>query len=343
MQSKEKVLVLGVDRDNDLGEKANVKGPVIGKESALKAANALGLADPEDSDCNAIFQAVRVYNETKKQYKTEVAVLTGDRDVGIKSDKEITNQLSKVLKKFKADYVIFVSDGAEDEYVMPIIQSKVPILSVNKVIVRQAEQLESGYYKIKDFIQETIDNPKFSRLIFGLPAIILILYAVFGAEGWRAVVGVFGIYLLLKGFKLDDYIISGIEEMKESLTRRRFAFFTYIVGIAVFILGTYRGYEKMIPWVDIGIFELSSAFVSAAIFIYFLAAIIAWIGHSMSSRKRSGKTIASVSIFGFAVSFVIYSAAKVILIGDFLNFDFILSIVISFILIIIGFLIEWKG
>ncbi|MEE9405926.1 MAG: DUF373 family protein, partial [Candidatus Aenigmarchaeota archaeon] len=121
MSLKEKILVISVDRDDDLGKKANVKGPVTGRKDVTEAAAKLALADPSDSDSNAMFQAVKVLNEMKKQYQTEVAVLTGDRNVGIVSDSEITKQLDRVLRHFRADYVVLVTDGAEDENIIPII------------------------------------------------------------------------------------------------------------------------------------------------------------------------------------------------------------------------------
>ena len=33
-------------------------------------------------------------------------------------------------------------------------------------------------HKIKDFLKESLDNPKVARLVFGLPAIALLLYAL---------------------------------------------------------------------------------------------------------------------------------------------------------------------
>ena len=38
-----KTLIICIDRDNDLGEKAKVETPIIGRENNLKAATALGL------------------------------------------------------------------------------------------------------------------------------------------------------------------------------------------------------------------------------------------------------------------------------------------------------------
>ena len=66
MARKERILVLSVDRDDDVGKKAGIKGPVFGREAVLKAASALGLADPSDSDSNAMFEAVRLHDSMKK-------------------------------------------------------------------------------------------------------------------------------------------------------------------------------------------------------------------------------------------------------------------------------------
>lgn len=342
-EKKDRILVLSVDRDNDIGEKTSMDGPIIGRDNVLKAATELGLADPEDSDFNALFQAIRVFGEVKKQYSAQVAAITGHKNVGLQSDKRISDQLDSVLRKFNADYVILVTDGTEDEQIIPIIQSRVPILSVRRVIVKQSEQLESTYYKVKDFISESLDNPKFARLVFGLPAIVLILYALFGAEGWRVIVGVFGVYLFIKGFKLEKYFSGIADELGASLTRRRFAFFMYIVAIAFAIFATYRGYEVMLSWLNMGIFETASAFVSASIYFYFLAAAVAWVGRNIGTKKRRARDVGAVVIFAFAVSIVINSAAQLILEPSLSIFNFIGSIIFGFALLFIALLIEWKG
>jgi putative membrane protein len=61
--SRDRTLILCVDRDDDIGYKAGIEGPVVGREACLRAANALGLADAEDSDINAIFETVRLYDD----------------------------------------------------------------------------------------------------------------------------------------------------------------------------------------------------------------------------------------------------------------------------------------
>ncbi|MCP8318953.1 MAG: DUF373 family protein, partial [Candidatus Methylarchaceae archaeon HK01B] len=62
-QGPSKLLVLSVDRDDDIGVKAKVKTPVIGRDACIEAATKLSIADPEEADANAIFAAVKQYNE----------------------------------------------------------------------------------------------------------------------------------------------------------------------------------------------------------------------------------------------------------------------------------------
>ena len=44
-----RTLVLTVDRDNDLGQKAAISGPVVGRKQVIAAALRLGISDPEES------------------------------------------------------------------------------------------------------------------------------------------------------------------------------------------------------------------------------------------------------------------------------------------------------
>ena len=338
---KESILVLSVDRDNDIGEKSGMKGPIIGRKGVLAAAQGLGLADPEDSDMNALFQAVRVYDEIFSKYRTEVAAVTGHRNVGLESDREISNQLNEILRGFKADYVILVTDGTEDEHVMPIIQSRVPILSVRRVIVRQSEQLESTYYKIKDFITESMENPRFSRLVFGVPSIALILWALFGIEGWRLIIGIVGAYLFIRGFGLEKYIFGTAEEIQYALTRKRLAFFLYIVCIAFLIIATYAGYMAATTLQAGGLFEVSAAFVVASTFFYYVAGASAWVGINVSNRERKVRVVAAVALFGLAVSLVIRSAGQLITEPELPMRDFVFGIVAGFFLLLIGLSLEW--
>ena len=336
-----KILVLTVDRDDDLGRKTGIKGPVIGREAVLSAASKLGLADPEDSDFNAMFEAIRVYEEVKKTNKAEVAILTGDNDVGLKSDSIVADQLKKVLKSFKADGVFLVTDGAEDDHTIPIIQSQIPIVSVKRLVVKQAEQLESAYFKIKDFIEESIKEPKIARTIFGIPAIILLLLGIFGTEGGRIVIFLLGAYLLIKGFRLEGIFTGSFDELRTSFTRRRLGFFVYIVAIIIGLLSIYRGYTYALDWLPTSIFHVVAGFFSSSVYLLWITATVAWFGRLLTHAHRHTKgTLVAGPLFGFAISLVVFSATEIVLKPAYNIFNFILVVIVGFILIGIAVYLE---
>ena len=169
-----KTLILCVDRDDDLGRKASVRGPVIGREDNLQAAISLALADPEDSDANAIFAAISTFDKLRKEGKdVEIATLTGSESVGMKSDEIISKQIDEVLSKIDVKDIIFVSDGSEDEFIIPIITSRRPVKHLKRVIVKQAKNIESTYY----IITKALKDKKLTRKILIPTALIFLAYA----------------------------------------------------------------------------------------------------------------------------------------------------------------------
>ena len=77
-----RTLVLTIDRDNDLGVKSGIRGPVVGRKSCLTAALRLGIADPEESDTNAILGALHHHDRLAEgagaSDEVQIAILTGD-------------------------------------------------------------------------------------------------------------------------------------------------------------------------------------------------------------------------------------------------------------------------
>ena len=47
--SASKLLVICVDRDDDVGKKAGITTPVVGRDECINAAQRLALEDPEDA------------------------------------------------------------------------------------------------------------------------------------------------------------------------------------------------------------------------------------------------------------------------------------------------------
>lgn len=244
MEGYRSVLILCIDRDGDLEFKTGLKGPVVGRERILESAMKLGLADPSETDTNVLFAGVRLFDKLEGTYdKIEIVGLIGSQNVGVESDILISNQLDKVLEYFTADGVIMVSDGAEDENILPIIESRAKVISMERVVVRQSEALESTYYIILDFLKEVTQDPKLARLVLGVPGIALILYMILNIYAWRVIGGVIGILLVIKGFNLEEPLDRNIDSIRASLVTDKASFFTYIIAGLVALVGLLRGYQ----------------------------------------------------------------------------------------------------
>ena len=95
-----KLLVICIDRDNDVGEKAGIVTPVIGRDACIEAAQRLALEDPEDADSNSIFAAIKTYEDLiSKGYQAEVITVAGVQSRGVQADEKILEETKKVLEK----------------------------------------------------------------------------------------------------------------------------------------------------------------------------------------------------------------------------------------------------
>ena len=82
MKKDNKYLVIVVDMDDDIGRKANIKTPILGREDCINAAIKLGLSDPGDTDTNSILGGIKLYDELKKDgCDVEVAIVSGHKNV----------------------------------------------------------------------------------------------------------------------------------------------------------------------------------------------------------------------------------------------------------------------
>ena len=246
-----RLLVLNIDIDNDLFEKVKVKGAITGKKACLEAANKLALADPSESDANAIFETVKTANELSKEYTVEMAVLTGDRRLGFYASREIVRQLEELITKFKPDACVLVSDGASDDQILPLIQSRLKINDVKRVTVKQAKELETTYFAILDKLKD----PHYARIVFGIPGIALLLFAFSEIFGLRVFIGLLGAYLLIKGLGIEDRIFRGLHEFEVSFNKLGFIF--YFAAIPLAAVSIWLGFSRISAMRQLGITDIA--------------------------------------------------------------------------------------
>ena len=247
------LLVLCVDLDDDLGRKTGFSTPVIGRDPVEEAAVALATADPEDSDVNVIFQGIHIYDDLdERDESVEVAVVTGNDEGDVKANREVGDEVDTVLASLStAEDVtaLVVTDGAQDESVIPIIRSRVPIDGVRRVVVRQAQNLESMYYTIK----QVLNDPETRGTVLIPLGILLLIYplALIGSvlDMPGIVLGttsaLLGFYLISRGLGLGDRLDEAVERGRRSLYAGRTTLLAYVVAAALFVLGGVSGMDTL--------------------------------------------------------------------------------------------------
>jgi putative membrane protein len=315
-------LIICIDRDDDIGQKAGETSPVIGRENNLEAAMKLGTADPEDSDINTIYAGVKLYDElVENGLDVEIVSIAGDRDVGLISDQKISDQLDSLVAKYDVKNAILVSDGAEDESVLPIIQSRIKVDGVHRVIVKQNVNLESTYYILKT----AFNDPKISHSFFVPLGLAAVIYSIFLFAGdpkyaWAAILGAIGAYMLFRGFGLDDVLEEFKSNMKQSLVTGKISFITYSIALILTVIGTIIGVVRFWEYytridIFVGIIILLMVFVNISIWWYVAAGWIATIGRMIDLQREGNnyKRHLSYLFFLFSSGLLFWGASTFIL------------------------------
>lgn len=227
-----KLLVICVDRDNDVGEKTGIKTPVVGRNSCIEAAQRLALEDPEDADSNSIFYAVKTYEDLiSKGYNAEIITVAGVENRGVQADEKIVNEIRKVLEKFSANGAVIVSDGEDDESVIPIIQNVLPVISVQRVVMKVSRSVEYSYAVFGKYLKMIAYDSKYSKFFLGVPGILLLIggiASVFGYTGeiFAVLISILGGAFLIRAFDIDKAWTSWTKPTPAGLIRT----FTMITG-----------------------------------------------------------------------------------------------------------------
>ncbi len=228
-----KLLVICIDRDDDLGRKTGIPTPVVGRDACIEAAQRLALEDPEDADSNSIFYAVKTYEDlVSKGYNAQVITVTGVENRGVQADEKVASQIKSVLKKFSANGAVIVSDGEDDEMVIPVIQNVIPVISVQRVVMQVSRTIEHSYAVFGKFLKLVMYNPKYSKFFLGVPGILLLIGGIGAVTGYNAeifavLVTILGGAFLIRAFDIDKAWANWAKPTPEGFIRM----FTLITGL----------------------------------------------------------------------------------------------------------------
>lgn len=242
-----RLLVICVDRDNDVGEKTGIVTPVIGRDACIEAAQRLALEDPEDADSNSIFYAIRTYEDlVSKGYQTEVVTVAGTKNRGVEADEKIAVEIRKVLEKFSANGAVIVSDGEDDESVIPIIQNVLPIVSVQRVVMRVSRTVEYSYAVFGKYLKMLVYDSKYSKFFLGVPGILLLVGGIASVVGYTkeifaVLISVLGGAFLIRAFDVDRIWSNWAKPTPAGFIR----VFTFVAGIILILASIQSGISSV--------------------------------------------------------------------------------------------------
>jgi putative membrane protein len=212
--AQSRLLVLCIDRDDDIGTKGGIETPIVGRDQCINAGTRLAIEDPEDADGNAIFGAVKTYEELiSKGYNAEVAVVAGKFNRGVEADEKISREVQAILEKYNATGAVIVSDGEDDETVLPVIQSRVPVVSVQRIIIRHSRSVEYSYAVFGRYVKAMMYDPQYSKFFLGVPGALLLaggLAVAFEQTKWLTVMilAILGGAFVVRAFDIDKAVTS---------------------------------------------------------------------------------------------------------------------------------------
>ena len=322
-----KVLILSVDRDDDFGKKAGLNSPFIGREENLNAVMALGLKDPEDSDVNTVMAALSMYDEMlRKGEDVEIATICGDVKVGYESDLVLTTQLENVLELVKPDRVILVSDGAEDEFIYPMVFSRVKVDSVRRVWVKQAPTVEGTYY----IITKMLADDKMRKRIFTPLGLVLTVLGLFNvipqlfelltkeanielvaSMGWGMIALVLGLYLIFYAYRVAEWVSGAMRNAATAIRNGSQMIPFVIVAVLLFVAGIIFAMDAVASQSEAGLAVQAFTALSIVLWMWTFGLLSYQMGKLVNHYITSGRlyvTSLVVSISMFAIAFILQAS-----------------------------------
>ncbi len=238
-----RLLIICIDRDNDVGEKANIATPVVGRDACIEAAQRLALEDPEDADSNSIFSAIKTYEDLiSKGYQAQVITVAGLKARDVHADEKIALEIRSVLEKFSANGAVIVSDGEDDESVIPLVQNILPVISVQRVVMKVSRTVEYSYAVFGKYLKMIAYDSKYSKFFLGVPGILLLIGGIAAIVGYTTeifavLVSVLGGAFLIRAFDIDKAWSSWTKPTPSGFIRM----FTLIAGVILVLASILAG------------------------------------------------------------------------------------------------------
>ena len=328
---------------------------IVGRRRIVEAATALGVADPEDSDTNCLFAGAHLYDKElaraeQKGRQLEVAAVTGHRTMGLRGDRKLARELDEVLELSQADEVILVSDGAEDEQIMPILQSRVKVASVHRTIVRQAPRLEGIYY----VLTRIMEDKKFAKRYVLPIGLVTLLWSIaflmdVAQYAWGGTLFILGGWMIVHAMHWEGRMSRFFQDFWEGMRSGKVTVIANIVMAVLLVFGAVQSYGRLPTRLDdrvlLGLFFLRD-------YLYYLIGALLirtagllfddWIRNGQASLKHwtAAFTLVSLGLIGGAIVDITIDVRMQEAITRIVTFDIVVQLIAGLAVAMGGFLLS---
>jgi putative membrane protein len=287
-------LVVCIDRDSPVADRC----PVVGRAAVESTITETGVVDPEDSRINCLLEGLRVADDLQAEGDDTVVAVVGGSGDAVGSDREIASQIESLVTQYDPDSAVVVVDSADDERLVPIIESRVRVDAVDRVVVRQARDIESTYYLLKQFLaDEELRRTVLVPVGIALLAFPLLLQFVSPTTAVGAIAAALGVFLIYKGLGIDDKFSRLSGQIREALYSGQVSLVTYVVAGGLSIVGIFAGVLAISSPGSAGLFILANHFLFQSVPWLTAAALAASLGRLLDELlQREGIRSAYVNL-----------------------------------------------
>ena len=242
-------LVCCLDRDSTVTTATGLTPPVVGWEAVRSLVTDVGLTDPEATTVNCLLEALRVTRDLNDGGTDAIVAVVSAAPPGTTApDRMVADQIDELTAEYDLTATVVVTGTTEDERLLPVIESRLQVDGVDRVVVRQARDIESTYYLLKQFLADeelrtTVLVPLGISLLL-VPALLLWFSPAVALAGLAALLGGAVLY---KGLGIDEHVGRLPEVSRELLYSGQMSIVTYVTAAGLTVVGLASGAIAITP------------------------------------------------------------------------------------------------
>ncbi len=153
-----------------------------------------------------------------------------------------------MLEVFPANGAVIVSDGEDDESVIPVIQNVLPVVSVQRVVMKVSRSVEYSYAVFGKYLKMIAYDSRYSKFFLGVPGILLLIGGIASifeltTEIFAVLVSILGGAFLIRAFDIDKVWSSWSKPTPMGFIRM----FTVVTGVLLILSSVPAGVSAVDP------------------------------------------------------------------------------------------------